>query len=71
LALAKSPLIQQMVKDGLLIPDELGLGVKADANGETTPGVYVLGSLRKGDLWETTALRVIREQTFALGEHLK
>jgi uncharacterized NAD(P)/FAD-binding protein YdhS len=71
LARAKSPLIHQMVAEGLLVPDELGLGVKADTNGEATPGVYVLGSLRKGDLWETTALRVIREQAFALGAHLK
>lgn len=71
LARANSPLIHQMVGEGLLIPDELGLGVAADANGETTPGVYVLGSLRKGDLWETTALRVIREQAYALGDHLK
>ncbi len=71
LARAKSPLIHQMVAEGLLVPDELGLGVAADAIGETTPGVYVLGSLRKGELWETTALRVIREQAYALGDHLK
>ena len=71
LARAKSPLIHQMVAEGLLVQDDLGLGVKVDSNGEATPGVYVLGSLRKGDLWETTALRVIREQAFALGAHLK
>lgn len=71
LARANSPLIHQMIADRLLVSDELGLGVTADVNGETTPGVYVLGSLRKGDLWETTALRVIREQAYALGDHLK
>jgi uncharacterized NAD(P)/FAD-binding protein YdhS len=54
-------------------PDPLGLGIETlpdgrvlAADGTPTPGLYAIGPLLKGVLWETTAIPEIRVQAHAL-----
>jgi uncharacterized NAD(P)/FAD-binding protein YdhS len=68
-ARAAQPLIRQMLAEGVAAPDELGLGVRADAAGRLIAGdgyphgrLYGLGPLLKGVLWETTAVPELRIQ---------
>ncbi|HEY0190523.1 MAG TPA: FAD/NAD(P)-binding protein, partial [Kofleriaceae bacterium] len=57
-----------MIAAGLLEPDPLGLGVltgpahEALAAGSPRPGLYVLGTLCKPRLWESTAVPELRAQ---------
>ena len=65
----QSPLLSQMIESNLARYDELYLGLKAGQDGtllnkqlQPVPGLFTLGSLRRGELWETTAVREIRVQ---------
>ncbi|MDX6711169.1 MAG: hypothetical protein QOH96_2185 [Blastocatellia bacterium] len=71
------PLMRQLREQGYIRPDPLGLGldVAADgalinANGETSGTLYTVGALRKGNLWETTAVPEIRAQCTSLAQLL-
>ncbi len=67
--LAGHPL-QQAIVAGVLAAGPLGLGLAADVtslrlkngNGAVYPAVYGIGSLLRGELWESTALHEIRQQ---------
>jgi uncharacterized NAD(P)/FAD-binding protein YdhS len=74
------PLLSQMLADGLACADPLQLGVAAlpdgnllRADGRPQAGLYALGSLLRGNLWECTALPEIRvaahQLADLLGEH--
>jgi uncharacterized NAD(P)/FAD-binding protein YdhS len=72
-----SPLLQNLLRTGVALPGLAGLGIRTDelgrlqaASGRTWPSLYTLGSLRAGDLWETTAAYEIQNQAVALAEHL-
>ena len=58
--------------DGLCRPGPLGIGIATDPDGGVLTasgragGLHALGSLRRGDLWETTAIPEIRAQAFDL-----
>ncbi|MBC5773692.1 FAD/NAD(P)-binding protein [Pontibacter sp. KCTC 32443] len=63
------PLVQQLLEEGLIKPDQLKLGLETAPDGtligeQGTPidGLYTLGPPRKATLYESTALREIREQ---------
>ncbi|MEV0713709.1 FAD/NAD(P)-binding protein [Asanoa sp. NPDC050611] len=67
------PLVRTLVADGLAKADPLGLGIDVDAagrlvgrHGRPTEGLHVLGSLRRGRWWETTAIPEIRSQAHAV-----
>lgn len=55
---------------GILVQDSLKLGIKTnpetfeimDANGKAHSNLYTLGPNLKGELWESTAVRELREQ---------
>jgi uncharacterized NAD(P)/FAD-binding protein YdhS len=51
---------------GLAAPGPLGLGLATDPDGRCSEGVYALGALRRGELWETTAVPEIRVQADAI-----
>ncbi len=63
-------LLQQAIAAGTLAAGPLGLGLAADAaslrvkdaKAAVQPAVYAIGSLLRGELWETTALHEIRQQ---------
>lgn len=70
-------LVRQLVDDGLVQPDALGLGLAATpegrllrGNGEAWPNLYATGILLSGALWETSAMREIGAQAAALAERL-
>lgn len=65
----KSKLFSQMLQDGLICCDEMQLGILAkpdgsiiDAGGNNNKDIYVIGSLLRGTLWETTAVPELRVQ---------
>jgi uncharacterized NAD(P)/FAD-binding protein YdhS len=65
----RSPLVKQLLRDGVARPDALRLGLDAtpagqllDLHGRPSRGLYALGPLLRGALWETTAVPEIRLQ---------
>ena len=73
----ESPLIGHLLQNGLIQPHRLGFGLSVtpegqalNASGAATPGLFVLGSMRKGALWECTAVPELREQAADLAELL-
>jgi len=72
-AYTQHPLLSQLLRDGLATADPLQLGVAAqpdgrlfDAHGTVQPGLYAIGSLLRGNLWECTAMPEIRVAAQAL-----
>jgi uncharacterized NAD(P)/FAD-binding protein YdhS len=70
-------LIDSLIDRGLARPNPLGLGLDSakngavlGKNGEPTPGLFTVGVLRKGDLWESTAVPELRVQAAAVGKLL-
>ncbi|WEX90280.1 FAD/NAD(P)-binding protein [Sinorhizobium garamanticum] len=66
---AHSPLLREMQRQGLISPDELGLGLSVDKDSrvldlqkEPQPGLYAVGALTAGQFWEITAVPDIRVQ---------
>lgn len=71
------PLLQALVRRGLVTPDPLRLGVAStpdgevlDVSGQVVPGLYVVGPPLKGTLWESTAVPEIRTQAARLAQRL-
>jgi uncharacterized NAD(P)/FAD-binding protein YdhS len=68
-----SSLLDALLADGVASPDPLALGlhttpngVLVDARGRPDVRLLTLGALRRGELWETTAVPEIRAQAEAL-----
>ncbi len=68
-----SPLLTDLMKQNLVSPDALSLGLEVseegslvDGNGRNSDILYTLGSLRRGTLWETTAVPELRTQASQL-----
>jgi uncharacterized NAD(P)/FAD-binding protein YdhS len=71
------PLIAHLRESGLITADPLGLGLNAsdryealDANGAPVRGLYCLGPLLRGRLWEITAVPELRVAARALARQL-
>jgi uncharacterized NAD(P)/FAD-binding protein YdhS len=67
------PIIASLMDQGKVVNDDLGLGISCtkdgnllNADGVIEKGLWCIGPMRKAVLWETTALREIREQAAAL-----
>jgi uncharacterized NAD(P)/FAD-binding protein YdhS len=76
-AFTRHALLSQLLEDGLAIADPLQLGVLASPDGrlvnqrgDTQPGLYAIGSLLRGNLWECTAMPEIRATAHALAATL-
>ena len=72
-----SPLLNDLLRKKLARTDSLFLGLDTteegalvDASGAVSDFVYAIGPLRKGNLWESTAVPEIRVQAAALAEEL-
>ena len=68
---------QRLLERGLVRRDPLGLGVDTtdeglivDATGDATPTFAAIGALRRGSLYESTAIPELRAQSAVLAEHL-
>ncbi|MBL8061883.1 MAG: hypothetical protein JNK32_02610, partial [Anaerolineales bacterium] len=73
----ESPLIDQLRRDGLIVPDELRLGFETDSEGrfidtygDSVQGLFTLGPVRIPALWESLAIPEIRYQAKALAKLL-
>jgi uncharacterized NAD(P)/FAD-binding protein YdhS len=70
------PLLRQLLLNGHVLPDPLGLGVQAETDGRLRrdgaawPQLFAIGSLLRGTLWESTAMPEIRQQARQLAERL-
>ncbi|OKH33239.1 hydroxyacylglutathione hydrolase [[Phormidium ambiguum] IAM M-71] len=70
---SSQPLIANLREQGLIRPNDLGLGLDTaadgavfDAQGNRSSLLYTLGTPRKGNLWETIAVPELREQAQVL-----
>lgn len=66
------PVVASLLRAGMAQEDALGLGIQSDAlgrvldtNGKPTPGLLVVGTLRRPALWESTAVPELRTQAAA------
>jgi uncharacterized NAD(P)/FAD-binding protein YdhS len=64
-----NPAIGSLLIQGLLMPDELNLGIQTTPDGNTIAAagkivsdLFVIGTLRKPELWESTAVPELRQQ---------
>jgi len=76
-AFTEHTLLSQLIEDGLAVADPLQLGVAGhadgrliNARGDVQPGLYAIGSLLRGNLWECTAMPEIRAMAHALAANL-
>jgi len=69
-------LVVNLIQNGLIVPDCLGMGLNCLPNGcllnreSATSNLYTLGPPMKGLLWESTAVPEIRQQAKTLAETL-
>lgn len=73
----QQPLVQALIDSQLAMFDELQMGFAIGAQGaiknpigHLSETIFALGSLRKGTVWECTAVPEIRQQCFELAQHL-
>lgn len=71
------PLLGSMLRMGMATTDANGLGIRADAegrligaDGQVQSRLRLLGALRRGDLWESTAVPELRGQAALIAESL-
>ena len=64
------PLLGSLLRSGMASTDALGLGLRTDdegrllaADGTADARVFLVGALRRGDLWESTAVPELRVQS--------
>ncbi len=76
-ARSQDPLLQQLLRDGLIACDPLGLGLVVDdawrvidATGAVQPQLSALGPPTRGAAWEITSVPDIREQVAELAGRL-
>ncbi|WP_047289490.1 FAD/NAD(P)-binding protein [Pseudomonas protegens] len=72
-----SPLLQQLTQDGLLVPDECGLGIQINdqyqpthSQGGATQGLWYVGPMLKARHWEAIAVPELRMHTQQLAQQL-
>jgi uncharacterized NAD(P)/FAD-binding protein YdhS len=73
----RHPLPVSLMEQGLIRPDVLGMGIDTDehgavldAHGQASAVIFAIGPMRKGQLWETTAVPEIRGQTQAIAARI-
>jgi uncharacterized NAD(P)/FAD-binding protein YdhS len=64
----RDPLLKQMLEDGLVLADEMGMGLAVDNCSRAGEGVWALGPLTKGAYWEIVAVPDIRGQAAAVAD---
>lgn len=74
---SRSPLVAQLLRQGLIRPDPLGLGMDTNedgqliaADGDAHRGLFAIGPVARGALWEITAVPDIRVEAQRLGRTL-
>ena len=70
MARTRDPLLRQMIDDGLITINRRGMGIEVDAASRAAPGVWALGPLAKGALWEIVAVPDIRGQVAEVADDI-
>ena len=70
MARTRDPLLQQMIGEGLVAVDRLGIGLAVDEASRAGRGVWALGPLTKGEFWEIVAVPDIRGQAAAVADDI-
>lgn len=72
------PLIQSLFESGRAVPDPHKMGISTstdasvvDSDGMPLENLHLIGPLRRGELWETTAIVEIRQQAEGLARKLR
>jgi uncharacterized NAD(P)/FAD-binding protein YdhS len=66
----EDPLLKQMLSDGLIRPDHLGMGLAVDGASRAGEHVWALGPMTKGRYWEIVAVPDIRGQVAAVADDI-
>ena len=68
----RNPILRQMLDDGLVRPDHLGMGLDVDPSSRATGSerLWALGPLTKARYWEIVAVPDIRGQAAAVAEDI-
>lgn len=74
---SRDPLLRNLYEQGLILPDELRLGIRTgphggvlDAQSRAVPGLFLLGPMLRADHWEATAANELRNHAENLARHL-
>lgn len=74
---SRDPLIRGLVRDGLMVPDGLGLGMRTGAHGAVVdaqgwhgPNLHYLGPMLRADHWEATAAAELAVHAARLAQYL-
>ena len=74
---SRDPLVQDLIANGLIQPDAMGLGLRTAPNGglvnlfgRATRGLYYVGPMLRADHWEATAVQELREHAESLAQEL-
>ena len=72
IARSSDPLVRQMLADGLIRPDPLGIALDVDERSRAVgaPRLWALGPMTKGRYWEIIAVPDIRVQAAAVAEDI-
>ena len=67
----ENPVLRQMLDDGLVAVDALGIGIQVDERDRAGEGVWALGPMTKGRYWEIIAVPDIRGQAAAVAADIE
>jgi uncharacterized NAD(P)/FAD-binding protein YdhS len=77
IARSPDPLWRHLLREGMIVPDALHLGLHTsalgeviDTHGQTVPGLYYVGPMRRPMCWESTAVAELRVQAESLARQL-
>jgi uncharacterized NAD(P)/FAD-binding protein YdhS len=73
----RSPLLQQLLRDGLAQPDSMDMGIRVmpdfavvSRDGRRPPFLFAIGPLLRGTLWESVAVPELRGQALRVAQVL-
>jgi uncharacterized NAD(P)/FAD-binding protein YdhS len=74
---SRDPLVRDLIANGLIQPDDLGIGLQTAPNGgvvnlfgRATRGLYYVGPMLRAEHWEATAVQELREHAENLAQVL-
>lgn len=70
IARTRDPMLRGMLDDGLVEPDQLGIGLAVDEQSRAGESLWALGPLTKGRYWEIVAVPDIRGQAAAVADDI-
>jgi len=73
----RSPLLQQLLRDGFAQPDSMDMGIRVEPDfavvnrdGRRSSSLYAIGPLLRGTLWESVAVPELRGQALRVAQTL-